>query len=193
MAQLEPPGRDGIAGFTNATHLTDRSLKPIEVHRRERRRPRPAAAEATTEERLGNESLSLCFHSRLRSGSRSPTAEANFSRAAKWETFSESEPAFPEESLGCASVLESFHEYMRRALGRSYYRGEPQTRPRRHAYGSAFFRSPQAPCRACGSESSPHNADSPASREYYDDAWPLPFWTLIEFIGFELSVNPAAE
>jgi hypothetical protein len=51
----------------------------------------------------------------------------------KWETFSESEPGFPEESLGCASVLESFHEYMRRALGRSYYRGEPQTRPRRHA------------------------------------------------------------
>jgi hypothetical protein len=102
-------------------------------------------------------------------------AGPNLARPAKAETSFESERALAEERLGSAGVLEFVHGYRHHALERSYCPGEPRTRRRRHACGSAFYRLPQAPCRACRSASSPHSADSPALRECYDDARPLLF------------------
>src|SRR5215468_7598143 len=110
-----------------------------------------------------------------------------------WETSCASNRAFAEESLGSACALEFVHGYMRRALGHSCCLGEPRTGPHLHACGSAFFCLPQATCRVCRSGFSPHTADSTALGKYYDDAWPLPFWALIELTSFELSVNPTGE
>jgi hypothetical protein len=60
----------------------------------------------------------------------------------------------------------------------------------RHASDSAFSLLLLATCRVCRSASSPHSADSPALRKYYEDARPLRFWPLTEFICcFELRLK----